>query len=201
MPFFLVKILESILPFLFSALKRSWDNLTKDQQNAIINSGMIGQYLKNNLNALSGDLVAAIAKATGLPAATIESTLLALAVKFGYKSDDVDKAVTFLQDKLKNAASNEDWNGLLTIILNAGGTLLSGGSLDWVHLALGLGEFAYQKFVSPRLVETISVPSTDVTKAAASVSVAAPAANTNDTFTGAIIDISASQNSDPAAAT
>jgi len=146
---FITKILESILPFLFSALKRSWDNLTKVQQDALVNSGVIGQYLKNNLTALGGDLVTAIATHTGLPSDTVEGALIAIAKEFGLSTTSVNEAVAFLQSKLQAAESTPLWNGLLSTLLNVGGTILSGGTVDWVHVALGLGEYVYQKFVKP----------------------------------------------------
>lgn len=159
----LISILESIFPFLFSALKRSWDNLTPEQQQAIIKSGTIGQYLKNNLTALGGDLVALISNDLNLPKDVVESTLLALAAKLGFTGTAINDAVAFLQNKLQSAKSNEEWNGLLNIILNAGATVLSGGALDWVHIALGLGEWAYQKFIAKTQVTILQMPSTNAT--------------------------------------
>src|ERR1700760_3972279 len=127
---FLTKILESILPFLFSALKRSWDNLTSTQQTALVNSGIIGQYLKNNLTALGGDLVTAISQHTGLPESTVQATLLGIAADFGLTTSDVNEAVSFLQSKLTSAINTPLWNGLLSTLLNVGGTILSGGTID-----------------------------------------------------------------------
>lgn len=155
--FFLVKFLESVFPFLFNALKRSWDNLSTQQQQALVNAGTIGQFLKNNLNALGGDLVSAISTATALPTADVEATLIKLAGEFGLTTTDVNAAVAHLQTKLQAAASTSEWNGLLTTILNAGATILSGGAIDWVHVALGLGEWVYQQFVKPKSVPTLSV--------------------------------------------
>lgn len=150
---FISKILESIFPFLFNALKRAWDSLSPDQQNAITNSGIIGQYLKNNLNALSGDLISAITKATGLDGSIVESTLISIAEKLGSEATGADQtaanAVTFIQTKLSSASSDEEWNGLLQIILNAGATILTGGGLNWAHLALGIAEWAYRQFIEP----------------------------------------------------
>jgi hypothetical protein len=146
---FITKILESILPFLFSALKRSWDNLTKVQQNALVNSGVIGQYLKNNLTALGSNLVTAIATHTALPASTVETTIISIAISFGYTGNEINQATAFLQLKLQAAESTPLWNGLLSIALSVGATKLSGGTIDWLHVALGLGEYVYQQFVKP----------------------------------------------------
>lgn len=145
---FLSKILESIFPFLFNALRRAWDSLTTDQQNAVVNSGLIGQFLKNNLTILGTDAVNELVKLTGLPADTVTSLLISLAGKLGLTTTDVNNAVSYIQGKLSGAASNEEWNGLLQIILQAGASILSGGAVDWVHLALGLAEWAYQKFIA-----------------------------------------------------
>lgn len=155
--FFLFKILESVFPFLFGALKKSWDNLTTAQQQALVNSGMIGQFLKNNLTMLGTDLVNVIAKNTTLTPDQVTSTLIALAGTFGFTGNDLNQAVTFLQSKLQNASSDKEWNGLLNIILNAGATILSGGALDWVHVALGLGEWVYQQFIQPKTPVTLNV--------------------------------------------
>lgn len=153
---FLSKILESIFPFLFNALKRAWDNLTQSQKDAVVHSGLIGQFLKNNLDILGDAAVTELAKLTGLPAETVTSLLIALAAKLGLTTTDVNSAVSYIQGKLKAAASNEEWNGLLQIILQAGASILSGGAVDWVHLALGLAEWAYQKFIAPTPVPVIA---------------------------------------------
>lgn len=155
---FITRILESILPFLFNALKRAWDNLTSTQQQALVNSGVIGQYLKNNLTALGGDLVTAIANHTGLKVDVVESTLIQIATAFGCDpAADIDKAVAFLQAKLQGALNTPLWNGLLSTLLNVGGTILSGGTIDWLHVALGLGEYVYQQFVRPVSLTTLPV--------------------------------------------
>lgn len=162
MAFFLVKFLESIFPFLFNALKRSWDNLTEQQQQALVNAGAIGQFLKNNLNALGGDLVSLISNDLNLDKSIVEATLIALAGKFGLNTASVDEAVAFLQKKLQSANSDAEWNGLLNIILNTGATILSGGALDWVHIALGLGEWVYQNFIAQKQIVVLQ-PSTAAT--------------------------------------
>lgn len=162
---FITRLLESIFPFLFSALRRSWDNLTTEQQQAIVNSGTIGQYLKNNLNAIGGDLVSLISNDLNIPRDIVEATLIALAGKFGLITDKIDEAVAFLQKKLQSASSNEEWNGLLSTLLNVGATILSGGAVDWLHVALGLGEWAYQTFVHDKQVTVLQLP-TDTVKAA-----------------------------------
>lgn len=154
----ITKILESILPFLFSALKRSWDNLTDTQQKSLVNAGIIGQYLKSNLIALGGDLVTAIAKATELPETEVETTLIGIASQFGLTTTSINQAVSFLQSKLLAAESTSLWNGLLSTILNVGSTILSGGTVDWLHVALGLGEYVYQQFVKQTAIAIVNIP-------------------------------------------
>jgi hypothetical protein len=154
---FIIKLLESIFPFLFSALRRSWDNLSQQQQQALIQSGTIGQYLKNNLTILGDDLVSLISNDLNLDRNIVEDTLIALAGKFGVTTTSVNDAVAFLQKKLQSASSNEEWNGLLSTLLNVGATILSGGAIDWVHVALGLGEWVYQQFIAPKQVTILQV--------------------------------------------
>lgn len=154
---FITKLLESIFPFLFSALKRAWDGLTTTQQQALVNAGTIGQFLKNNLTALGGDLVTAIANYTKLPTATVETTILALAAEFGLTTTDINQAVSYLQGKLQSSVNTPEWNGLLSAMLNVGATILSGGTLNWLHVALGLGEWVYQQFIQP--LTGIALPS------------------------------------------
>ncbi|MDB5288590.1 MAG: hypothetical protein JWR05_3539 [Mucilaginibacter sp.] len=143
--------LEKILPFLFDALQRAWDQLSTVQQSAITNSGLIGQLLKNNLTILGTDLVTLIVSKTGLTEQEVTDALLALAKTFGLTTDSLNDAVSFLQGKLSSASSNEEWNGLLQIMLNAGGTFLSGGTLNWVSIAMGIGEWAYTNIIKPKL--------------------------------------------------
>lgn len=149
-------LLEKILPFLFNAMQKAWDQLTQVQQSAITNSGLIGQLLKNNLTILGNDLVDLAVKETGLPVDTVTATLLALAAKFGCTTTDLNTAVAYLQSKLSGAASDEEWNGLLTILLNAGGTLLSGGTLSWPSIAIGLGEWAYHNIIAKKIPSAVA---------------------------------------------
>ncbi len=143
----LKKILQKIFPFLFSALQRAWGKLPKDQQDAIVNSGQIGQIIKTNLQTSGANILTFIVLETGLSTETVNELVIALAEKLGHFTKDAIAATEFLKTKLKTASSDEEWNGLLTIILNAGATLLSGGVLQWAQIALGLGEWAYQKFI------------------------------------------------------
>lgn len=168
---------EQIFPFLFSALQRAWDQLTPIQQSAVTNSGIIGQLLKNNLTILGDDLVELIAEKTDLPKEDIQLTLTNLAAKLGFTGTELNDAVKFLQGKLSSAASDEDWNGLLKTVLIAGGTLLSGGTLDWPTLALGVGEWAYQNIIVKKVPSVASVANTvvaDATEAANVVNIVAP---------------------------
>lgn len=139
--------LQKLFPFLFKAMQRAWDALPGYQQDAVLNSGTIGQILKTNLDTATEELIALIIKKTGLPAYYVDDVLIGLARVFGYQTNSVNDATAYLQKKLSGAASNEEWNGLLTIILNAGATLLTGGTLKWAQIAIGLGEWAYQKFI------------------------------------------------------
>lgn len=156
MAFSIVKFLEGIFPFLFSALKRSYDSLSTAQQQALVNSGTIGQLLKNNLTAVGTDLATLVAKETGLTEQEASDTLIHLAATFGLTTTVLNDAVSFLQSKLTSAASNPEWNGILNIILNAGATFLSGGSLDWAHIAIGIGEWVFQTFIKPKAPVTVT---------------------------------------------
>lgn len=158
MAFFLIKFLESIFPFLFSALKRAYDNMTPYQQNALKNSGMVGQLLKNNLTALGTDLVTFISGKTGLSEQEVSDLLIALAKTFGLTTTSINDAVAFLQSKVSGAASDAEWNGLFQVILNAGATILSGGAIDWLHVALGLGEWVFQTFIKPTPAVSLVIP-------------------------------------------
>lgn len=174
--FFLLSFLESVFPFLMGALRKSWNSLSNTQQDALVNSGMIGQFLKNNLTMLGTDLVNVIAKNTTLSPDQVTNTLIALAAAFGFTGNDLNQAVSYLQSKLQNASSDKEWNGLLNILLNTGATILSGGALDWVHVALGLGEWVYQQFVQPKTHLTLNIASVDVSNPGAPKQVAAPGA-------------------------
>lgn len=155
MSFNLIKLLESIFPFLFNALKRAYDNLSETQQTALVNSGTLGQLLKANLKVLGDDLVAAAAKETGLTPQQVTDTYIHLAGIFGFNTNVLNDAVDFLQKKLSGAASTPEWNGILNIILNAGATFLSGGALDWTHIAIGIGEWVYQNFIKGKDLPSI----------------------------------------------
>ena len=138
-------LLEKILPFLFTAAEKQWDALTKEQQAAILNgSGGFAQIIKNNLDLGEVELKQLISEKTGLPLDVVNATFDAIAKELNVSSDTV---VVFIQASLKEAENTLNWNGLLTTIGSIAAIVLSGGSITWESLLMGLLQFAYKKFV------------------------------------------------------
>ena len=94
------KIAEKALPFLFSKLILIWDSLTEEEKDALIQSGQIGQILKEEL--LNGEtaVIDAISVKTGLTPEDVSVTLIALAKTMGYNVKTVQQFIDVLQNKI-----------------------------------------------------------------------------------------------------
>ena len=155
-------IIEKVLPFLFSEVTKVWDNLPSDQQQALINSGQIGQILKEELNNGSQAVLNAIEQKTGIPAATAEAGLLSLASQLGFKVSSVDEFISKLQAKINAGLSDPDWDSLWQSVTGVGAAILTGGTTNIVTAGIGLlsalGKLIYDKYIKKSTPATTSTP-------------------------------------------
>jgi hypothetical protein len=142
-------ILEKLLPFLFSAAQKEYDKLNKESQTGLLHGLNIGQIIKENLDAAETDIVNIIVAKTGLDADEVGAALQEIGDHYGITDGSI---ITYLQTELKAAQNVLKWKGILNTFANIAAIVLSGGSLTWEKLAMGLLQFAYEKFVKPKQV-------------------------------------------------
>lgn len=169
-------ILEKVFPFLFSEVTKAWDSLPSDQQSALINSGQIGQILKEELSNGAAAVLNAIEQKTGIPEATAEQSLLALAGHLGYSVTTVTDFIDQLQAKINAGLSDPDWDALWAGITGTAIAIFSDNIPAAITAGVGLlgalGKLIYDKFIKK------NVPITqDAQNAAADEAIVNEAAN------------------------
>lgn len=137
----LISILQSIFPFLFNAAKKQWNNLPKDQQEALLHGTGITQIIKDNLDKTETEVKGLIVVYTGRASTDVNNILDNVFKEFNVFT------LAELQTLLKGAQNTLKWNGTLTTIASAISIFISGGKLTWEGLLIGLLQFAYKQFI------------------------------------------------------
>jgi plasmid maintenance system antidote protein VapI len=141
------KIAEKALPFLFSKLTLIWDSLTPEEKDALIQSGQIGQILKEEL--LNGEtaVINAVAAKTGLTPEEVSTTLIALAKTMGYNVETVQQFIDALQSKIDTGLQDKEWEALWETVSGTLMSLASGNPVNWIGLIAAIGKFVYDTFI------------------------------------------------------
>lgn len=144
-------ILEKVFPFLFSEVTKAWDSLPADEQSALINSGQIGQILKEELSNGATAVLNAIEKKTGIPADVAEQSLLTLAGHLGYSVTTVTDFINQLQAKINTGLSDPDWDALWADLTGTAIAIFSDNVPAAITAGVGLlgalGKLIYDKFI------------------------------------------------------
>lgn len=137
-----------VLPFLFPAVKREFENLPKEQQNGLIQAGQFAQIIKDHLHDGYDAIIHAAATQLGITDQEANHILTELAKKLGVDTGTPEKLIDKLQSIVNKGLENSVWDNLWHSISGQLAIILSGGELDWGHVALGLIQFVYTEFVS-----------------------------------------------------
>ncbi len=139
--------LEKLLPFLYNAAERAFDDLEAEAQKDGINGSKIAQVIKNNLDADETTVTALIAQETGMDAVDVGAALQQIGEHYGITDGSI---ITYLQGELKKASGTLNWNGLVKTFGDIGAIVLSKGKITWETLALGVGQYIYDKYIKPK---------------------------------------------------
>lgn len=141
----LLSILEKLFPFLFSAAKKTFDQLEDAAKDAGINGSLFAQIIKENSGAAVEDvrnLIKAKLKITDAQLSELETDIAAQ-----YNIPTPETTIKVLQMKINNATSGILHNSIVNEIFAIAALALSKGKLTWLTLLMGVGEYIYRKFV------------------------------------------------------
>ncbi|ASU34431.1 hypothetical protein [Mucilaginibacter xinganensis] len=142
--------LEKLLPFLFNAVERAYDQLPQSEKDALVKSGQFGQIIKTELTNGYNAIVKVSADKLGLKPAEVDLLLTSLAKEMSINISKPSDIIDALQSKVNAGLTNSGWDSLWTTISGQLAIIVTGGSVSWPTLALGLIEFVYQKFIQPK---------------------------------------------------
>lgn len=143
-------IFEKLLPFLFTAAERMYDGLPQAQKEALLKSGQFGQVLKTELANGYAAVSAVATKQLGLTSAQVDALVTSLAAEMNIYITQPSDLIDILQAKVNAGMTDSSWDSLWTTVSGQLAIVLTGGTISWPVLALGLLEFVYQKLIKPK---------------------------------------------------
>lgn len=151
---FITRLIESIGNFfekLFKDTADGFNNLPKEQQDAILNGVQASQIIKNNIGQGKVYVADLIAVKLGLSNTIAQGLVDTITKDLG-----LDDFTTDLADKVQTGITDLAHNSLFESIAKFAASFLGAGSVNWITLGLGVVEYAYQKLKGDGvLVETI----------------------------------------------
>lgn len=147
---FFGKLLAAIGGFfahLVSGAKSAFSELPKEQQDAIIQGVNISQILKDGYTKGVQFVLGEIEAKLNIPE-DVATILLQSSLKdVGIDEADLQTGFNKLADQIQAGITDTHYNSLWQTIANSAAQWLSTGSLSWISLAMGLIEWAFQRFV------------------------------------------------------
>jgi len=146
----LASIINSIGHFfanLFSHAKNSFNELPKEQQDALVQGVNISQTLKEVYKEGEDAAVTAIATKLGVSEDIARGVILHVGKDLGVDTGQIKDVLDHFADKVQAGITDSGWNALWQDVASFAAQFMSTGKLNWVTLSLGVVEFAFQKFV------------------------------------------------------
>lgn len=133
---------------LFKTTQNAFNELPKEQQDAIVQGVNISQLIKDGYKAGETALVSEVATklniSTDVATGVILHTLNSIP---GINTTTIQAGLDKLADNIQAGITDDGWNGLWETVAKAGASFLATGSISWVTLGLGVVEFAFQHFI------------------------------------------------------
>lgn len=130
---------------LFNNTKADFNNLPKEQQDAIVQGVNLSQILKEGYTKGADAIVSEVSSKLNITTDVAEQVILHVLQSLGINVTDIQKGLDQLSERVQNTVTSDGWNGLWQSVAKFGASWLSTGSLNWVTLSLGVIEFAFQK--------------------------------------------------------
>lgn len=131
---------------LFKTTQNAFNALPQDQQDAIIQGVNISQLIKEGYTKGETALVSEVSAKLDISYDVADSVILHVLNSIpGINVTVIQDGLNKLADSLQAGITDSGWNGLWETVAKAAATWLSIGSINWVTLALGVLEIAYQQ--------------------------------------------------------
>lgn len=143
----LIDSIGEIISHLLHGAQNAFNNLPKEQQDAIISGVNVSEILKTSASQGEAAVVKLVADKIGMSTDVATGLILNIGKDLGIDANSVQDVLDHIADKAQSAVTDNSWNALWQDIAKFAASWLSTGSLNWVTLALGVIEFAFQKFV------------------------------------------------------
>jgi hypothetical protein len=133
---------------LFKSTQTAFNELPKEQQDAIISGVNISQIIKEGYTKDETALVSEVAEKLSISTDVANGVILHVLNSIpGINVTAIQDGLDKLADSLQSGITDEGWNGLWETVAKAAASWLSTGSISWVTLGLGVVEFAFQLIV------------------------------------------------------
>jgi len=132
---------------LFKNTAADFNNLPKEQQDAIIQGVNISQIIKTGYAKGEAFVVNEIASTLNVFPDVASAVILEVGKGFGIDTGKVQDVLNHFADKVQAGITDNGWNGLWQNVAQFAASYMATGSLNWVTLALGVVEFAVQHYL------------------------------------------------------
>lgn len=132
---------------LFGDTKDAFNDLPKEQQDAIIQGVNISQIIKDGYAKGEAFVVTQIAAKLNVSEDVANGVILYVLKSFGINEPSIQEGFDKLADRVQSGLTDEGWNGLWQLGAQSAASWMSTGKLNWLTLSLGVVEFVVQHFI------------------------------------------------------
>lgn len=143
----LIESIGAFLSHLFTGAKNAFEELPPQTQQDIINGVNISQIIKDGYAKGEQFVVDEVSKTLNLPVDVTQQVILTGLKDIGINVTSIQTGFDQLAAKIQAGITDTNWNSLWQTLASSAAQWLSTGSLNWVSLAMGLIEWAFQHFV------------------------------------------------------
>lgn len=133
---------------LFRTTKTAYEQLPKEQQDAIISGINISAIIKTGYSKGETAIVSEVASKLNISTDVASAVILHVLNSIpGINTTSIQAGLDKLADHIQSGITDDGWNGLWEVAAKSAASWMATGSLNWVTLGLGVLEFAYQHFL------------------------------------------------------
>lgn len=137
---------------LFKTTQHAFNELPKEQQDAIISGVNLSQLIKDGYLKGETSLIGDVAEKLGVSTDVAKGLILHVLNSLGIEAIDIhgvniQLGLDAFADRVQAIATDDGHNGLYESIAKFSASWLATGSLNWITLGLGVVEYAYQHFI------------------------------------------------------
>jgi hypothetical protein len=143
----LIAAIGGFFGHLLKGAETGFNDLSKQQQDDIVNGVNISQILKEGYKDGKNAVLTTIETKLNIPPDVAEQLLLTALKDVNINEPDLKAGFGKLADRIQAGVTDNHWNDLWKTIAKSAAQWLSQGSLSWISLGMGLVEWALQHFL------------------------------------------------------